>query len=530
MYFHKLSEYTPTWKNNLLACCIIFLPLPYLFSDLIFLNYGDMYIYIRKACEIGAGNINLIAVGDRTALFPFILHLLFKLFGYSLFPIKAFCVFLLSVLCVQAWIICRVLTGNNSGIISSFFIATSFVFGHFAYFPHIDLLLIVCLNFCLLVLYKAVRAQKNQFKWIFLSGLFFGMTYALKQVSIVLVLLLPLYFVFSERALLFRIFKAWGVQLLGLSIFLVPIAILSHHNFFGYVWSYAKNIHQSDGATIFSHDPSMLRMLTYYFDPVFWQWDKVLPYNIVAVRFDQIIALLAFILFLYCSNLERKAKSFILLTVLIFLPLYTFVAYKGYKLRQLLFPEFVIFLTVGPVVQYFLMSKLKSRLSRNNWSCLAAGLCLLLCAIYGLRIYSVNRTIQESVGHLSEVLHIDPEYTEMHNKLGFTLASEGRFTEAINHFSIVERTHVITYTTEHYNLGVTLAKQGRFTEAIKHFSEALQINPGLAEAHNRIGIALANQGKIVEAINHFSEALRLDPNHVEARHNLNKALVLQGKQ
>jgi hypothetical protein len=34
-----------------------------------------MYMYIRKACEIGAANIDPIVVHDRTALFPCILSI-----------------------------------------------------------------------------------------------------------------------------------------------------------------------------------------------------------------------------------------------------------------------------------------------------------------------------------------------------------------------------------------------------------------------------------------------------------------------
>ncbi len=395
MSSHKLSEYFPAWKTSLLACCVFLLPLPYLFGNLIVLNYADMYMYIKKACEIGTASIDPIVVHDRTALFPFTLHLLFEVFGYSLYSIKVFHIFLLSVLCVQSWMICRMLTGNNSGVISSVFIATSFVFGHFAYFPHIDLLLTVCLNFCLLVLYEAVRARKDQFKWIFSSGLLLGLTYALKQTAIVLVALLPLYLVLLERASLPRILKLWGIQLLGLSVFLVPITILSYPNSFGYVWIMAKNIHQPLGQCQIPPPLSLTRTLTYYFDPILWQWD--MPYNVVMVRVDQIAALLSFILFLCWSNVERKAKGFVFLAVLIFLPWYVFVAYKGWKLRQLLFPEFLIFLTIGPLIHYLFIGKIKPRISRNNWLRVAVGLGLLLCAIYGLRIYSIDRTIQKNV-------------------------------------------------------------------------------------------------------------------------------------
>jgi hypothetical protein len=41
----------------------------------------------------------------------------------------------------------------------------------------------------------------------------------------------------------------------------------------------------------------------------------------------------------------------------------------------------------------------------------------------------------------------------------------------------------------HSNLGVVLAKHGKLDEAIAHYSEALRIEPNLAEAHYNLGIA-----------------------------------------
>ena len=68
-----------------------------------------------------------------------------------------------------------------------------------------------------------------------------------------------------------------------------------------------------------------------------------------------------------------------------------------------------------------------------------------------------------------------------------------------------------------YNWGNALLAQGKFDEAINHYSEALQIKPDYAQAHNNMGIALTNKGKIEEAITRFREALRIEPNYAEVR-------------
>jgi protein O-mannosyl-transferase len=72
----------------------------------------------------------------------------------------------------------------------------------------------------------------------------------------------------------------------------------------------------------------------------------------------------------------------------------------------------------------------------------------------------------------------------------------------------------------HFKLGVTLAHQGKFNEAIDHFQTTLRINPGYASAHSAWGYALAIQGKTPEATEHFHAALRLNPRDAEARSGL----------
>jgi len=54
-----------------------------------------------------------------------------------------------------------------------------------------------------------------------------------------------------------------------------------------------------------------------------------------------------------------------------------------------------------------------------------------------------------------------------------------------------------------------LVRQGKLDEAVQHFARALQLKPGLAEAHSGLGGALAAQGRLNEAIPYFQQALAL---------------------
>ena len=69
-----------------------------------------------------------------------------------------------------------------------------------------------------------------------------------------------------------------------------------------------------------------------------------------------------------------------------------------------------------------------------------------------------------------------------------------------------------------------LAQQGKSREAIAQFSQALQVEPDSAEAHNSLGALLARQGELSKAIEHFREALRIKPGFRKAQRNLQIAL------
>jgi tetratricopeptide (TPR) repeat protein len=80
----------------------------------------------------------------------------------------------------------------------------------------------------------------------------------------------------------------------------------------------------------------------------------------------------------------------------------------------------------------------------------------------------------------------------------------------------------------HTNLGLTLALEGRFDEAMDHYRKALDISPNVPEAHNALGLALAAGGRFDEAIAEYQAALKLADNPV-IRDNLGRALASAGR-
>ncbi|MEZ5877099.1 MAG: tetratricopeptide repeat protein [Tepidamorphaceae bacterium] len=61
----------------------------------------------------------------------------------------------------------------------------------------------------------------------------------------------------------------------------------------------------------------------------------------------------------------------------------------------------------------------------------------------------------------------------------------------------------------HNGLGVVLLEQGKLEKAEASFRQALELQPGYAEAHNNIGNVLKEQERPEEAIAEYSKALEL---------------------
>lgn len=68
--------------------------------------------------------------------------------------------------------------------------------------------------------------------------------------------------------------------------------------------------------------------------------------------------------------------------------------------------------------------------------------------------------------------------------------------------------------------GIKLYNEGKIEEANSAFTEAVELLPQSAVAHNNLGMVLRYQEKAGEALIHYQEAIRLDPNYAEAENNI----------
>jgi len=134
---------------------------------------------------------------------------------------------------------------------------------------------------------------------------------------------------------------------------------------------------------------------------------------------------------------------------------------------------------------------------------------------------------REAVHHFSEALKLKPDYGQAHNNLGLVLFKQEKFDQAADHFSKALRIQPGN-AAAHYNLGLVLEKKEDHKAAADHYLAALKIKPDFARAHNSLGVVLLEQGRINQAVDHFSRALNIRPDYAEAHNNMGNALEKQG--
>jgi Tfp pilus assembly protein PilF len=129
----------------------------------------------------------------------------------------------------------------------------------------------------------------------------------------------------------------------------------------------------------------------------------------------------------------------------------------------------------------------------------------------------------EAIPHFTKALQIRPEDVKAQINLAVSLANLGDLQKAVDHYSKALKLDP-HHAGAHNNLGNVLLLQGRVDEAEAEFSRALEIRGDYAEAHNNLGVVLARQGRFTEAIEHFNQALRVNPHYPQARRNLDRTL------
>jgi tetratricopeptide (TPR) repeat protein len=135
----------------------------------------------------------------------------------------------------------------------------------------------------------------------------------------------------------------------------------------------------------------------------------------------------------------------------------------------------------------------------------------------GVALTAAGRT-DEGVVALQRAVALAENSAEAHRALGDALDRQGHPDGARLH---LERAVALAPSDgrSRHALGRLLIEQEQMPAAIEHLRIAALQTPA-PEIHNDLGIALAATGRLDEAIEQFSQALQLDPGSAEARRNL----------
>jgi tetratricopeptide (TPR) repeat protein len=153
---------------------------------------------------------------------------------------------------------------------------------------------------------------------------------------------------------------------------------------------------------------------------------------------------------------------------------------------------------------------------------------------YGLSHYALANVlahqgrVDDAIRYYSAALDVNPNWPEVHKKLGALWAGKGDFDKARAHYETVLAKNARDAEAQQ-SLAWLLIRRGELEDAARHLSAALQIDPSEASAHLGLGVIRALQGRPEESVPHCRRACELQPNvypgHVELAH----ALQMLGK-
>ncbi|MFQ5736365.1 MAG: tetratricopeptide repeat protein [Thermodesulfobacteriota bacterium] len=83
---------------------------------------------------------------------------------------------------------------------------------------------------------------------------------------------------------------------------------------------------------------------------------------------------------------------------------------------------------------------------------------------------------------------------------------------------------------ERFDKGVEFSLKGEIDSAIKEYEAALELNPGIPEAHNNLGFAYMDKGELTRAVEHQKKALELKPDLANGYFGLALAYEKLGKK
>jgi tetratricopeptide (TPR) repeat protein len=122
----------------------------------------------------------------------------------------------------------------------------------------------------------------------------------------------------------------------------------------------------------------------------------------------------------------------------------------------------------------------------------------------------VEKDLEKSKSILEEIIKKYPDDKESHSHLGFCLAIQGRFADAVREYQEVLR--LDPNSGGAFNmLGLAYANLGEFEKAIEALKKYIALTPGEPNPWDSLSVAYIKMGKVDEAIASYTEALKIKP-------------------
>ena len=553
--------------------CVAFLVrLFYLFqiqSIPLFYNLaGDGRTYDEWAQRMVAGDWLGSGVFYQAPLYPYFLAVLQKVFGHDLWIIRLVQISLGALSCALS---CRIgirlfsrPAGVAAGLILTFY-APAIFFDSLIEKSILDILLLSALVF---VAYR-YDDTRHRLKWAAV-GVLLGLLALSRENTLVLIVIVPLWIVFSMREQPLRLRARWtGLFFAGLMVVLLPVGLrnLRVGGEFKLTTSqlganfYIGNNPSADGTYgsvrkvigephLEGVDATRLaeRAVAHPLKPGevsdFWlrrSWDFISRQPL-----DWLHLLGRKWLLVWNSREIEDSDDFYIyqqwswiLKVLaainhfgVIVPLAVvgvFFSFKHWRRLWLLYAMIValavsvaIFYVFGryrfplvPLLALFAgagVTQLLVSIKERNWDSLPVATPILL-----VTAVAVNWPIS----------HISGPGPGGYNNLSNAYDKQGNLNEAID---AAQRAIAIdpNYGVAHYNLGNLYARQGGFALARQHFEEAQRIYPNYADVRSNLGQVLAETGDMQAAMQQFRNAIELNPSVTRAHLNLGVLLAKQG--
>ncbi|MEE9270085.1 MAG: fused MFS/spermidine synthase, partial [Candidatus Krumholzibacteria bacterium] len=141
----------------------------------------------------------------------------------------------------------------------------------------------------------------------------------------------------------------------------------------------------------------------------------------------------------------------------------------------------------------------------------------------GLAHFSMGR-LNDAIETLKRAVHLRADHISAHRGLVDCYLEVGENKKAIPHFRVILSEHPTDQRTR-YSFGTTLASLGRYQEAIEQFNALSGIRPDFSKPYNSWAYELYQKGDLEGAIEKYKEAVEYDSNFAEARLNLAKILL-----